>query len=205
MGKRQESALETKKKIIVAMRSLMEEKSADQIGIEDITTRAGVAKGSFYTYFKRKEDVISVVALECYDGMKGSAGQSAGDVHQQLSSYLMDSARIIDKNTLQIAQNWMKSVVAPINGEHDGAVKYHFDCDNIKEILEQAVLAGELGEDTPVEIMAEQFVNYEFGTVAVWCITGGKTDLVESMDRFCRCGLKEMLQPYKKTVEAENA
>ena len=44
MGKRQKAALETRQKLIDAMRSLLQEKEAETIGIEEITARAGVAR-----------------------------------------------------------------------------------------------------------------------------------------------------------------
>ena len=88
MGKRQEAAQETRQKLIDAMRSLLQEKDADDIGIEEITVRAGVAKGTFYTYFKRKEDVVSVIAMESYNVIKQAAFNSTGGVYRQLCGYL---------------------------------------------------------------------------------------------------------------------
>lgn len=39
MGKRQEAALETKRKIIAAVNELLKEKNLNEISIEDITTK----------------------------------------------------------------------------------------------------------------------------------------------------------------------
>ena len=58
MNKRQTAALETRRKLITAGLELIKEKGFDAINVEDITKRAGVAKGTFYTYFKRKEDIV---------------------------------------------------------------------------------------------------------------------------------------------------
>ena len=87
MGKRQEAALETKHKIVQAVKELMEEKSVEEMNIEEITTRAGVAKGSFYTHFKRKEDVVSEIALLEYDVVKNIVIHSSQDVYSQLSEF----------------------------------------------------------------------------------------------------------------------
>ena len=67
MGKRQEAALEMRQKLIDVTAALLQERRADEINIEAITARANVAKGTFYTHFKRKEDVISVIAMDCYN------------------------------------------------------------------------------------------------------------------------------------------
>ena len=58
MNKRQQSAARTKKKLINAARTLLKEKGLSAINVEEITKTAGVAKGTFYVYFKKKEDII---------------------------------------------------------------------------------------------------------------------------------------------------
>lgn len=44
-------------------RKLIQEKEYKDIRIEDITKGAGVAKGSFYTYFASKDDILSTLLL----------------------------------------------------------------------------------------------------------------------------------------------
>lgn len=58
MNKRQQSAQNTRKKLIQAALKLLKEKGFKAINVEEITKEAGVAKGTFYIYFKRKEDII---------------------------------------------------------------------------------------------------------------------------------------------------
>ena len=192
MGKRQEAALETRQKLIDAMRNLLQEKEADSIGIEEITVRAGVAKGTFYTYFKRKEDVISVIAMECYQVVRENALQFSGGVYEQLCSYLRDSAKIIKKNTLQIAQNWIKSVAAPLPEEQGDIDKYRFDYDNIMEMVKRAIECGELRPDAPCILMTRSIMNSYYGAVLSWCITKAGSDLTlrrELLPKFLiRCG-----------------
>lgn len=199
MGKRQENALETRRRILEAARSLLREKAADHINIEEITSTAGVAKGSFYTYFKRKEDLISEIAMEEYRGLEELALHQSSDVYEQLCIYLNKSVQIIQKNTLQIAQQWMKSVVAPLQEERSGMAKYHFDLAGITNILADAVHTGTLREDTPVSLLARDIVNAYYGAVAVWCINSGTDgDLVSSMAHFCRCSLLPVIDSYRK-------
>ncbi len=197
MGKRQEAALETRQKIIGAVQSLLQEKAADSISIEEITAKAGVAKGSFYTYFKRKEDVISVIAMECYNIIRETAFSASGGVYEQLCGYLKDSVKIIKKHTLQIAQNWMKSVSAPLPGEQGGMEKYQFDFDNILEMIKNAVKAGELKEDTPCETITQLIMNSYYGAVVVWCITKGKAELIKNTEDYCNRELKIIIDCYK--------
>lgn len=200
MGKRQEAALETRKNIVETVKSILEEKSAQDINIEDITTKAGVAKGSFYTYFKRKEDVISEIVLTEFERAKDIVTKSSDSAYEQICMYLKQSVDIIEKNTLQVAQQWMKSVIAPLQEEKSGEKKYQFDIDNIDAILTKAVNTGELRADTPIEILTENIVNYYYGAVVAWCITkGDEGKLKESLNHFCRYELTVIIELYKKT------
>ena len=61
MNKRDESAIKTKDKIINAARTLIKDNGIDNVSVDDITKAAGVAKGSYYVYFKKKEDIISEI------------------------------------------------------------------------------------------------------------------------------------------------
>lgn len=197
MGKRQEAALETRRNIVEAVKSLLEEKSAEAINIEDITTKAGVAKGSFYTYFKRKEDVISEVAFAEYEVLKELLTNSSDGAYEQICFYLKKSVEIIEDNSLQVAQQWMKSVVAPLEEEKAGTIKFKYDSDNIVEILKKAVESGELKADAPVETIGEIIINTYYGAVTTWCITkGAEGKLIKSIDGFCADALKAILERY---------
>lgn len=196
MGKRQEAALETKRKIADAVNVLLREKSLDEMSIEEITTRAGVAKGSFYTYFKRKEDAACCAVLDKYDSVKKESLNPEDGIYQNLCTYLSGSVQIIEASTLQSAQGWMKSVTNPLSGDGRGVEKYIFDWNNIKELLENAVRRGELAEQTPTREITDVIMNAYYGAVATWCITSGSANLKDGMEHFCKYALKAMVKEY---------
>jgi AcrR family transcriptional regulator len=55
---RQARAVETRKRLVAAAKKLITANGFDNVSIEDIAKEAGVSAGSFYTYFKKKEDVV---------------------------------------------------------------------------------------------------------------------------------------------------
>ena len=55
---RQARAAETRKRIVAAAKKLITENGFENVSIEEIAKEAEVSTGSFYTYFKNKEDVI---------------------------------------------------------------------------------------------------------------------------------------------------
>jgi len=52
---------ETRRLLMQAGRSLFAERAADQVSIERITERAGVAKGSFYNHFKSRDELFEEI------------------------------------------------------------------------------------------------------------------------------------------------
>lgn len=57
-NKRQEQAASTKAALFESAITLFNEKGYNSVTIEEIAQRAGTAKGSFYTYFRTKSDII---------------------------------------------------------------------------------------------------------------------------------------------------
>ena len=58
LTKRQSQAQDTKRAIFESAIKLFREKGFDKVTVEEITRNAGTAKGSFYTYFRTKSDII---------------------------------------------------------------------------------------------------------------------------------------------------
>ncbi|MDC7225301.1 MAG: TetR/AcrR family transcriptional regulator [Spirochaetales bacterium] len=58
MTKRQMQAQTTKKVLFETAIALFNEKGFNEVTVEEIALRAGTAKGSFYTYFNTKSDII---------------------------------------------------------------------------------------------------------------------------------------------------
>ena len=61
MTKRQENALKTREKLKSTAEKLLKTNGFNALCVEDITKAAGVAKGTFYVYFKHKEDIVAEI------------------------------------------------------------------------------------------------------------------------------------------------
>ncbi|MFA4662392.1 TetR/AcrR family transcriptional regulator [Pyrococcus kukulkanii] len=55
--------LDTREKLLHSAKKLFARKGFDRVTVDEIVRDAGVAKGTFYLYFKRKEDIIREVAI----------------------------------------------------------------------------------------------------------------------------------------------
>ena len=58
MGRREENSEKNKKLIMQNALRLFQEKGYDFVSVEEITRASGISKGSFYTYFETKSDII---------------------------------------------------------------------------------------------------------------------------------------------------
>ena len=198
MGKRQEAALETKQKLIDAVKKLSETKKYHEMSIDDITQTAGVAKGTFYTYFKRREDIISVIAYENLDKALRRASDEEIDAAEKIEQFLNDSASIIKENSLQIAQQWYRSVTSPLEGDTLGMDKLNYDRSFIEGCLQNAVDNGTLQSDMPVSSISMQIISAYYGAVALWCMSDGKIDQTEIIKDFCKDSLTKIINSYRR-------
>ncbi len=88
MTNRQVRAAETRKKILKAAKALIAEKGFEDTSIDDIVKKAGVSTGSFYTYFKKKEDVVEELnKTDFYRLAEIANGMEDKDVLERLKYY----------------------------------------------------------------------------------------------------------------------
>ena len=188
--------MQTRRNVIAAAEKLIAEKGFENITIDDIAKEAGVAKGTFYTYFKRKEDVVGEIAYSNFNGMQEKSKALEGDVSEKLELFLTDSMQYIADTGLKIAQQWLKNVVGPLN--KGGKEKLIYDLGIIREILEMAVESGELSEETPIEQLHQWIAAEYYGIVICWCIMDGAIDPTEILNSYCKIQLKNSLSCYRK-------
>ena len=106
MTKRQKSAQETRRRLLVAARKILEKKNFADVTVADIAKEAGVAVGSFYVYFKRKEDIVEV--LEDYDFYHLAEivnGMSGHGILERLAYYCHEFMKGIEEYGLEITRS----------------------------------------------------------------------------------------------------
>ena len=199
MTNRQIKARQTRAKIIAAAEKLIKEKGFDAIGVVDITNEAGVAKGSFYSYFERKEDVMSEIAYANFDSIRDRAILSNSGAAERIASFLTDSIVYIRDTGLKVCQQWVKSVVDP--ADTGGVRKFAYDRGVIRDILEAAVAGGELSSAVPTESLVAGITAGYYGIVFCWALTDGAFDPVEAAAAYCETSLRQALKAYRRSSE----
>ena len=198
MNKRQLAAQETKKKLISTGLELLKEKGFDAINVEDITKKAGVAKGTFYTYFKRKEDIVLEISRAPF-----------GEITQELEK--MDDMGLIERLThyfnrfmecvegcgIHLCRQWIRNVLDPNDvQENSDGQKWVYDVMMLQEILTIAVQNKELKEDTPVELITHIIISELYGMMTCWCMSDGEFEPLDWTEKFCKIQLESIFKPY---------
>ena len=197
MNKRQKSAVETKRKLISAGLELIKEKGFDAINVEDITKKAGVAKGTFYVYFKRKEDIVMEISRTPF-------GEIAEELEQMENAELFDKLRHyfqrfmeqVEFCGIQVCREWIRNVIDPNNvPETMNSKKWFYDYEMLESILKNA---KEFKEDTPIELLTHIIISELYGMMLCWCMSDGKFEPLDWTDRFCDVQLTAIFEPYLK-------
>ena len=202
MNSRQKAARETRQKLLKTGKLLICQKGLDNISVEEITRAAGVSKGTFYTYFKRKEDILFQVSRETFREILESAMQADGDFLAKLTAYMVSFSQCIEHDSVHLAQDWVSHVVLPVPPEsvYDRE-KLPFDLDSVKTLLCSGIEGGMLKPDTPAELIAHTLVDILYGQMLCWAMSDGVYSLKERTREFCRLYLGTLFKDYLVCAE----
>lgn len=162
MGKREENAKATRKAIMHATIELIAEKGYENVVVEDITKRAGIAKGTFYNYYRQKDDVITEFSNSYFSKIEDQAlnVESFDSPIEELSYYLESSMQVVFESGISRTRKWINYISLPSSIPK----KFTLDLVTVTKILRIFVEKGYLKEDTPVEKNCRS--NFD---ILLWC------------------------------------
>ena len=199
MTNRQLAAMETRKKLLEAAKKIISEKGLINTSIEEITKACGVSNGTFYTYFKRKEDVVFELSREMYQGIYEEAQAHDGPFMERLIFYMVNFSGHIERDGLKLCQEWVRNTVDPDLVENPyNKNKLQMDIDSMKGMIEKGIERGELTDDTPVDALANALVDVIYGEMLCWDMSGGAYSFEERTGKFCEHFLRSIIDPYLK-------
>lgn len=199
MRNRQLAALETRKRLLEAGQKIICEKGLSNTSIEEITTAAGVSKGTFYTYFKRKEDIVFELSHRMFGEILENAKNLEGSFYAKLENYMVNFSGYIEQSSVKLAQDWVRTVVNPnlVDDKYDKG-KLQFDLSSIFELITFGIEQDMLKADTPAKRLAHTLVDLLYGQMLCWSMSDGAYSLRERTQEFCDRYLKALFQEYTK-------
>ena len=186
LSKRKLQARETRKRILESALSLFREKGFDQVSIDEITSAAGVSKGSFYTYFQTKSDIIieEFRLIDDYYQKKESAIMRSPDAASRLIAFTKYQLDYIRKNlgfrTLSILYiNQMSAFYEQkiLANRERTLVRL------VSKIIADGQASGHIRQGDPIEL-AEWMNRCMRGFFLDWAISKGSLDIKKDGMRF---------------------
>ena len=100
--KREEQVRLTKQKLLTAADQLIVKEGYAAVSVERITKLAGVSKGTFYTYFKKKGDLMIALSQHRFAAINDQIPLLVnGDPVEGIRHYLMSFLKVVtDQSTL---------------------------------------------------------------------------------------------------------
>ena len=198
---RQARAAETRKRIVAAAKKLITENGFENVSIENIAKEAEVSTGSFYTYFKKKEDVVEELnQLSFYRLAEITNEMKDKGLDDRSKYYCRQFLSEIERVGIEICRQWIRNNITPVNMEISGkeTTKYNHDYLAMKSLLEEGISRGELAADTPVDEMALYINAQLYGLMVAWCMTDASVVGSDRTDAFWETVMKPALMPYRK-------
>ena len=197
MTKRQMAALETRRKLLDAAKKIVCEKGMVNTSVAEITKACGVASGTFYTHFKRKEDIIYALSREMYQEILDQAKAFDGPFMARLVFFMTNFSGYIEKSSLKLCQEWVRNTVDPdLVDDGEDKPKVYVDIDAVTGLILDGIERGEIKADAPVAVLAHTLVDVLYGQMLCWDMSGGAYSLEWRTKEFCRIFLPSLMAPY---------
>ncbi|MGP1349655.1 MAG: TetR/AcrR family transcriptional regulator [Stomatobaculum sp.] len=180
MTRRKLQALETRNKIFHAAIKIINEKGYDNVNIEDITREAEVAKGSFYTYFKCKADILFFNAVYS-DAIYQQTYKEIEEMNFQegLLEFISISYRVHERR----GKGVIKAIISNLFSIPDFNVfnreRILFQC--FRKLIEKGKNEGFLSDKIDTEYYVNECLSTLIGGELLWCIDEKGSSLVDIM------------------------
>lgn len=190
MTRRQQQAAETRQKIYVSTISLYQTKPYDSVTIADICEAADISVGSFYHYFKDKDEVFN----EGYQLLTQVYQERSKDCSFPPVEHMLYLIRIFSECTEKRGYRFM-SVSLHNEVLHSRSYVNNPNRPIYQDIYKELVKAfacGALSGGSPDAILCD-IVRIMKGTLYDWVVREGCFSLPEEVDRMA----KMVLAPYR--------
>ena len=193
MATRKEEALKTRKKLIVSANKIISKKGINNTSVEDITKDACVAKWTFYTYFKNKEEIVNELI---YDSKEKYADEFLKEsIEFKIKEYNKNLQERITSKGIEVCRSWISSNIV----EQENSI-LKSDIEKISQILESSIKNNELTNNINVLSLANFIVNVNYGEMLNWCMTNGKYNPLTKIDETTEI----IINSLSKYIKEEN-
>ncbi|MBR1693714.1 MAG: TetR/AcrR family transcriptional regulator [Lachnospiraceae bacterium] len=178
----------SKEKIINTTVSIIRKKGADSVTVRNVCTEAGLSIGTFYHYFRDKDDLLMYFLRETsFDSF--DLETSVSDIAGRISELYMHLIR----RYMELGLVFMKSFYSTGNrslsaymGEVDGTFASGTVMARSETEIQNAQDHGIINENADVHELCMDICTIVKGCVFEWCLTDGTMDIETTLYRIIR-------------------
>ncbi len=191
--KRQLQAMKTKDKIYSAAVKEINEKGFSNVSIEDITTAANVAKGTFYTHFESKEALVFYTFMQS-DKFYKRAYEKVKDLDflSMVTGFVRISYIENEKRGKGILKAMISSYFTASGYNFYSRDRFLIQC--LEMIVEQGKRQGALDGVVSTHRYVDILLSTMVGVEVMWCFDNQGLGLTDIMEDAIRVTAKGMLK-----------
>ena len=175
----------TKGRIIAAAWKLFYEQGFEETTIEDIVYESETSKGSFYHYFKGKDELMGTLANvfdEKYEQLMVETDPGL-DAMEKLIYVNHELFSMIDGGVSMDLLSRLLSTQLLARGEKHLLDRSRTYFKVLRQIISEGQRRGELRTDWTVNEVVNAYALWERALLYDWCLCGGEYSLVDYTDR----------------------
>jgi len=164
------------KQIVDAARKVIIKYGSEHVTVRRIAKEVGFSEGAIYRHFKSKRDILSLMADHIDDSLLGDMTGKGATGHMPLET--LDLTLRSHLSTIAQRHGVSFQVIAEIISLGDKKLNKKISntidkyIDRLKQLISEAVKAGELRDDVDLEGSAMLLFGMIQGLVNVWALSG---------------------------------
>ena len=172
-----------RKEIIKAIHPLLTGTPLSELSVKDICAAAGISVGTFYHYFKQKEDLAIVLWTKADEYLVESVfpNMTDEDEIENIRTYAMGITKFVEELGVE-RDEYVMANYKPVDRDFDENLR-----PEISKVTE-TILAGQKKGQITDEFSAEELQDYVKtavqGVGIEWVRRGGNYSLTDKMERF---------------------
>lgn len=192
---RRKSTQNTKKKIVSAAWRLFYEQGYDSTTVDDIVSESATSKGSFYHYFKSKDDLLSSLSYVFDDKYEELSPTLFGMTCTEKLFYLNKELFKMIENSISIdllAKLLSSQLITTYEKSLLDHNRTYFRL--LRSIIIEGQKNGEIPENRSVSEVVKAYALFERALMYDWCLNGGEYSLSDYSGKILPVFLKGFLE-----------
>lgn len=175
--------ISTKELLDQSAAELMAERG-EKFSVRDVCQRAGVSVGTFYTYYKSKDEICleRVRYMDQYL-VELAAERLTGSPADKLAGFLVAYLERSIARGMTFSREVYKSILLSETTPEQARQRHFYRL--VRGLLEEGQEQGDFAREYSAEELADMTVAFARGLASDWCHRGGQFDLAEFGKRAC--------------------